>query len=67
MYTCSCGKEYKRLKPFHNHRATCELLELSKQNTNENISHLTEMDVPSSLNMWLALQTALKKIDKLEK
>ena len=66
MYKCSCGKEYKRLKPFHNHRATCELLKLSKT-SNEDVSHLTNLDTPSTFDMWLALQTALKKIEKLEK
>ena len=59
---CSCGKEYKRLKPFHSHRATCELLALSK--TTQDTTHL--LDIPSQLDMWLALKTALKQIDALK-
>ena len=66
MYKCSCGKEYTRLKPFHYHRATCELLALSKE-TKQDVSHLTKMDVPAPLEMWMALQSALLKIEKLEK
>ena len=66
MYKCSCGKEYSRLKAFHYHRATCELLALSK-NSKQDVSHLTEMNVPAPLEMWMALQTALLKIEKLEK
>ena len=59
---CSCGKEYKRLKAFHSHRATCELLALSK--TNQDTTHL--FNIPSQLDMWLALKTALKQIDTLK-
>ena len=66
MYKCSCGKEYSRLKPFHYHRASCELLALSKE-TKQDVSHLTKMDVPAALEMWMALQNALIKIEKLEK
>jgi hypothetical protein len=60
---CSCGKEYKRLKPFQIHRATCELLALSKT-SKQDTTHL--FDVPSQLDMWLALKTALKQIDSLK-
>lgn len=63
MYECSCGKQYKRLKPFHIHRASCELLRLSKK-SNQDISHLS--DLPSQQEMWLALQTALVQIDTLK-
>ena len=66
MYKCSCGKEYSRLKPFHYHRASCELLALSKE-TKQDVSHLTKMDIPGPLEMWMALQNALLKIEKLEK
>ena len=63
MYECSCGKQYKRLRPFHVHRASCELLRLSKK-SNQDISHLS--DLPSQQEMWLALQTALVQIDTLK-
>lgn len=66
MYTCSCGKQYTRLKPFHYHRASCELLSISKE-SKQDVSHLTKMDVPAPLEMWMALQNALIKIEKLEK
>lgn len=66
MYKCSCGKKYSRLKPFHYHRASCELLALSKE-TQQDVSHLTKMDVPAPLEIWMALQNALIKIEKLEK
>lgn len=66
MHVCGCcGKTYKRLKPFQRHRAVCEMLSVSKK-SKEDVTHLTE-DLPSELDMWMALQTALKKIDRLEK
>ena len=63
MYECSCGKPYKRLKPFQTHRAICELMRLSK-NSQQDVSHITEM--PSQIDMWLALKSALVQIDVLK-
>ena len=64
MYECSCGKQYVRLRPFQSHRATCELLRLSKK-SKQDLSHIN--DIPSQQDMWLALQTALVQIDTLKK
>jgi hypothetical protein len=63
MYECSCGKQYVRLKPFQTHRAVCELMRLSK-NSKQDITHITEM--PSQIDMWLALKSALVQIDQLK-
>ena len=64
MYECSCGKQYVRLRPFQIHRASCELLRLSKK-SKQDLSHID--DIPSQQDMWLALQTALVQIDTLKK
>jgi hypothetical protein len=61
MYRCSCGKDYKRLRPFQEHRAFCEILKTCK---NESIEHL--QDTPSHIDMWLAMKTLIKKNEKLE-
>ena len=63
MYECSCGKQYKRLKPFHIHRASCELLRLSKK-SNQDISHLSNL--PSQQEMWLAQLTLNNSVVKTQ-
>ena len=61
MHRCSCGKEYKRLKNFQEHRALCEMLRVSD---NENIEHLD--DIPSQTEIWFAMKELIKKNKKLE-
>lgn len=61
MHICSCGKQYKRLKNFQQHRAFCEMLKASK---NENVEHL--LDVPSQLDIWLAMKILIQKNENLE-
>ena len=64
MYKCLLWKEYKRLKPFQTHRATCELLHLSK-NSNQDVSHLTKMDrVSQYLNVHKEALELFKKKNK---
>lgn len=63
MHTClTCGKEYKRLRNFQEHRALCEML---KKTGNESVNHL--LDVPSLIDMWLAMTSLIKTNEKLEK
>jgi hypothetical protein len=61
MHTCSCGKEYTRLKNFQEHRALCEMLKVSG---NENVEFLH--DIPSQLDMWLAMKVIIKQNQKLQ-
>tara|TARA_B110000046_G_scaffold140034_2_gene146565 strand:- start:5822 stop:6544 length:723 start_codon:yes stop_codon:yes gene_type:complete len=56
MHTCSCGKEYTRLKNFQEHRALCEMLKVSR---NENVEYLH--DIPSQLDMWLAMKVIIRQ------
>ena len=63
MHTCSCGKSYKRLKSFQEHRALCEMLRLAS--VGESTDHLT--DTPSFLDMWLAVKVLIQKNTMLEK
>lgn len=63
MHICSCGKQYKRLKSFQEHRALCEMINLAS--ANENKDHL--LDTPSTLDMWLAVKMLINKNTKLEK
>lgn len=62
MHKCSCGKEYKRLKNFQEHRALCEMLRV---NGEENLEHLH--DSPSHTEMWFAMKELIKKNKILEK
>ena len=62
MHQCSCGKEYKRLKNFQEHRALCEMLKVSE---NENVEHLN--NIPSQTEMWFAMKKLIKKNERLEK
>ena len=62
MHRCSCGKEYKRLKNFQEHRALCEMLKVSE---NENVEHLN--NIPSQTEMWFAMKKLIKKNERLEK
>ena len=55
MHTCTCGKKYKRLKNFQEHRALCEMINLASHQ--ENIGHLTE--TPSLIDMWLAMKVLI--------
>lgn len=61
MHTCSCGKEYTRLKNFQEHRALCEMLKVSG---NENVEFLH--DIPSQLDMWLTMKVIIKQNQKLQ-
>lgn len=63
MHICSCGKQYKRLKSFQEHRALCEMIKLAS--INENKEHL--LDTPSTLDMWLAMKVLINKNTRLEK
>ena len=63
MHTCSCGKSYKLLRPFQEHRALCEMIKLS--NKNQSVEHLT--DTPSLIDMWLAMKTLIRRNAALEK
>lgn len=62
MHTCSCGKEYTRLKNFQEHRALCEMLKVSG---NENVEYLH--DIPSQLDMWLTMKVIMRQNQNLEK
>tara|TARA_Y100000996_G_scaffold412383_1_gene398369 strand:- start:1867 stop:2586 length:720 start_codon:yes stop_codon:yes gene_type:complete len=59
MNTCSCGKKYKNLKSFQEHRALCEMIRLNRTDLAE--------DIPSTQEMWLAMKALIKKNDRLEK
>ena len=61
MHVCSCGKVYKRLKPFQEHRALCEMLRDGRKDISDDLS------TPSMREMWLALKALIKKNEKLEK
>ena len=61
MHICSCGKQYKRLKSFQEHRALCEMINLAS--ANENKDHL--LDTPSTLDMWLAVKMLINKNTKI--
>ena len=63
MHTCTCGKKYKRLKTFQEHRALCEMIRLAS--ANENTTHLT--DTPSLIDMWLAMKVLINRNTRLEK
>lgn len=63
MHTCSCGKKYKRLKTFQEHRALCEMLRLASKD--ESRDHLLE--TPSMIDMWLAMKVLINKNTRLEK
>jgi hypothetical protein len=63
MHTCSCGKGYQLLRPFQEHRALCEMINLS--NKNQSTDHLT--DTPSLIDMWLAMKTLIRRNAVLEK
>ncbi len=63
MLTCSCGKQYKRLKPFQEHRALCEMIHLAS--AEEKKDHL--LDIPSPTDMWLAMRVLIRKNAHLEK
>ena len=63
MHTCSCGKAYKRLKSFQEHRALCEMLRLAS--AGESTDHLT--DTPSLIDMWLAMKVLINRNTILEK
>ena len=63
MHICSCGKQYKRLKSFQEHRALCEMIKLAS--INENKEHL--LDTQSTLDMWLAMKVLINKNTRLEK
>ena len=62
MHICSCGKPYKRLKSFQEHRALCEMIKLAT--ATENKDHL--LDTPSTLDMWLAVKVLIQKNIQLE-
>ena len=59
MNICSCGKKYKNLKSFQEHRALCEMIRLNRTDLAE--------DIPSTQEMWLAMKALIKKNDRLEK
>ncbi len=61
MYSCSCGKEYKQLRSFQEHRSMCEVIRSTKQ---RNIDYLTE--VPSMVDMWFIVKNLTKKCQSLE-
>lgn len=63
MHTCTCGKTYKRLKTFQEHRALCEMLLLASEH--ESKDHLLE--TPSLIDMWLAMKGLIRKNAELEK
>jgi len=63
MHTCTCGKKYKRLKNFQEHRALCEMINLASHQ--ENVGHLTE--TPSLIDMWLGMKVLINKNNRLEK
>jgi len=62
MYHCTvCNKAYKRLRYFQEHRAICEAKQASE---GTDTTHLHE--VPSQLDMWLALKYYIKRCSALE-
>jgi len=61
MHKCSCGKTYQRLKPFHEHRALCELIRLNRSDLQDSL------ETPSLREMWLAMQQLINKNTRLEK
>lgn len=61
MHRCSCGKLYKRLKPFQEHRAVCEMIRHSRTDL------LDETTIPSNRDMWITLKILIKKNEALEK
>jgi len=61
MYTCACGKTYKRKTWFQNHRSICELI-----NDNPNDDDMAD-DLPSKIEMWNCIKILTKKYEDLER
>lgn len=62
MFRCNvCKKIYKRIRFFQEHRAVCEAKQAAIA---DNSSYL--QDVPSNLDMWLALKHYIKRCEALE-
>ena len=62
MHRCKiCGKGYKKLKSFQEHRALCEAIKFARTDL------ITDETIPSSREMWLVLKQLLIKNEKLEK
>ena len=61
MHVCSCGKLYKRLKAFQEHRALCEMIRDNRTDI------VDDMSTPSVRELWLVLKILITKNEKLEK
>ena len=61
MHQCGCGREFKKLKSFQEHRTLCEMIRYARTDL------VDETTLPSQQEMWNVLKVVLNKYSKLEK
>ena len=61
MHQCGCGREFKKLKSFQEHRTLCEMIRYDRTDL------VDETTLPSQQEMWNVLKVVLNKYSKLEK
>jgi len=61
MHQCGCGREFKKLKSFQDHRTLCEMIRYARTDL------VDETTLPSQQEMWNVLKVVLNKYSKLEK